>query len=355
MDWNLDLSLVWQEYGLDKLQDGIEALFPKSEIRLEDLFAQVVSGDIIGALRSLFQGSLDNVTAQITGMKNVFVWLLVLGIVSSLMTHFVEIFDKRQVADMGFYFMYLLFTTVLLKCFAQAADTAAGLMENCLIFVKLLVPAYLITVGISSGAVSAGASYQLMLFAVYGVEYILAAGLIPLIYSFVMLSVVNGIWIEEKLSFLIELLEKIIGWVLKGALGAVTGIGIFQALITPVVDSARNSVLRKFISAIPGVGAAAEGVTDLILGSAVVIRNGIGVVLLLLLLLLCVIPLIKIGVIAGLLKCAAAFMGIVSDKRLTACADRTGNAGLLLLRTTGTAVLLFLIAIAVTATAGRGV
>ena len=147
----------------------------------------------------------------------------------------------------------------------------------------------------------------------------LAAGLIPLIYSFVMLSVVNGIWIEEKLSFLIELLEKIIGWVLKGALGAVTGIGIFQALITPVVDSARNSVLRKFISAIPGVGAAAEGVTDLILGSAVVIRNGIGVVLLLLLLLLCVIPLIKIGVIAGLLKCAAAFMGIVSDKRLTAC------------------------------------
>ena len=46
-------------------------------------------------------------------------------------------------------------------------------------------------------------------------------------------------------------------------------------------------------------------------------------------------------------------MGIVSDKRITACADRTGDAGLLLLKTTGTAMVLFLIAIAVTTAAGK--
>lgn len=128
-----------------------------------------------------------------------------------------------------------------------------------------------------------------------------------------------------------------------------TGIGVFQALITPVVDSARNSALQKLLSAIPGVGNTIGGIAELALGSAVVIRNSIGVVLLLLLLLLCAVPLLKIGVIAGLLKAAAAFMGIVSDRRITVCADRTGDAGLLLLRTTGTAMLLFLITIAVTA------
>ena len=56
-------------------------------------------------------------------------------------------------------------------------------------------------------------------------------------------------------------------------------------------------------------------------------------------------PLVKIALIALILKCAAAFMEIVSDKRITACANRTGNGGLLLLRTAGTAMLLFLIAI----------
>ena len=79
------------------------------------------------------------------------------------------------------------------------------------------------------------------------------------------------------------------------------------------------------------------------------IRNSIGVVLLLLLLLLCAVPLLKIALIAGVLKCAAAFMGIVSDSRISTCVNRAGDAGFLLLRTAGTAMLLFLISIAVTA------
>ena len=36
---------------------------------------------------------------------------------------------------------------------------------------------------------------------------------------------------------------------------------------------------------------------------------------------------------AFLIKCAAAFMGIVSDKRVTNCTDHMGNAGMLLFRT----------------------
>ena len=345
MEWNL----IWQDYGLDELQEGIAHLFPERQLNLEELLGQVMTGDIFGALAALFKGGISDFLAQAAGMKNIFVWLLVLGIVSSLMTHFVEIFDRHQVADMGFYFMYLLFTTVLLKCFFQAADIAGHAVENIILFVKLLVPTYLLAVGVSTGTVTAGAAYQMMLFAVYGVEYILAEGLLPLVCSFSMLSVVNGIWAEEKLTFLIDLVGKAVGWVLKGALGAMTGIGVFQRLIGPVVDSARNSALNRLISAIPGIGTAAGGVAELVVGSAVVIRNSIGVVLLLLLLLLCAVPLLKIAVIAVMLKCAAAFMGIVSDRRITACANRIGDASLLLLRLTGTAMLLFVIAVAVAA------
>ena len=349
MDGLVDLNLVWQDYGLDKLEEGISRIFPERQFQLDQLFSQVMSGDILGALEMLFHGSISDFMGQIAGMKNVFIWLLVLGLVSSLMTHFMEFFDRRQVAEMGFYFMYLLATAVLLKCFSQAADTAAYAVENIIMFVKLLVPAYLLSVGVSSGVNTAGASRQLMLVVIYGVEYIFLTGLLPLISSYCMMAVVNGIWIEEKLAALMDLLGKAIGWVLKGALGAVTGIGIFQALIAPVVDSARTSALQKLISVIPGVGAAANGVAELVLGSAVVIRNSIGVVLLLLLLLLCAVPLLKIALIAGVLKCAAAFMGIVSDSRISTCVNRAGDAGFLLLRTAGTAMLLFLISIAVTA------
>lgn len=349
----MDLDAIWQDYGLDRLAEGIQQLFPKAGISVEQLLEQVMSGDILGALSNLFAGGAAGITSQLSGMKNVLIWLLVLGIVSSLITHFVEIFDVHQVADMSFYFMYLLFTAILLKCFSQAAETALQTLEDITLFIRLLVPAYLISVGVSTGAVTAGVVCQLMLLVIYGVEYILSRGAVPLVYSFVMLSMVNGIWVEEKLTMLIELLEKAVGWILKGAVGVVTGISIFQALITPVVDSVKKSALQKIVSAIPGVGNVADGAVELVLGSALVIKNSIGVVLLLLILVLCAAPLLKIGLIAGVLKCSAAFMGVVSDKRITTCVNRAGDGGLLLLKTTGTAILLFLISIAVVTASGK--
>ena len=210
-----------------------------------------------------------------------------------------------------------------------------------------MIPAYLLSVGVATGAVTAGASTQLMLLVIYGIQYILVQGLVPLIYSMCMLAVINGIWVEEKLTLLIDLLEKGVGWVLMGVIGVVTGLSIFQTLITPVVDSVRTSTLQRIVSAIPGVGNTADGVVELVIGSAMMIKNSIGVVILILFLVMCAAPLFKIAVIAGLLKCAAAFMGIVSDKRITACANRAGDAGLLLLRITGAAMLLFIISIAV--------
>lgn len=349
----MDLNAIWQDYGLDRLSEGIQQLFPKMGISTEQLLKQVMSGDIPGALSSLLTGGAAGITGQLSGMKNVFIWLLVLGIVSSLITHFVEIFDVHQVADMGFYFMYLLFTAILLKCFSQAAETAMQTLEDITLFIRLLVPAYLISVGVSTGAATVSVACQIMLLVMYGLEYILSKGAIPLVYSFVMLSMVNGIWVEDKLTMLIELLEKAVGWILKGAVGVITGISIFQALITPVVDSVKKTALQRIVSAIPGVGNAADSAVELVLGSALVIKNSIGVVLLILILVLCVMPLLKIGLIAGMLKCAAAFMGVVSDKRITTCVNRAGDAGLLLLKTTGTAILLFMISIAVVTASGR--
>ena len=170
-------------------------------------------------------------------------------------------------------------------------------------------------------------------------------------YSYCMLAVVNGIWIEEKLSLLMDLLMKGIQAVLKAAVGVVTGVSIFQAVITPVLDSVKSSALQKALSAIPGIGNAADGVVELVAGSAVIIKNCLGIVFLLLLLAICAAPLLRIFLIACILKAAAAVMGIVSDKRITSCTDKVGEGSMLLFRTAGTAMLLFLITISMIATA----
>ena len=126
-------------------------------------------------------------------------------------------------------------------------------------------------------------------------------------------------------------------------------------MIAPVLDSLRVSAVKKAIGAIPGIGNLAEGVTEMVIGSAVLIKNSIGILMLLLLLAVCLVPLVKLLVIAGMMKGSAALAGIVSDKRITGCTDRVGDGSLLLFKAAFTAVALFMITIAVVAyTTGKG-
>ena len=345
----LSLDLVWEEYGLDQLQQELSGLFPGSTLSLKQIFSQVMQGDVLGAIGGIFNALLGDMGGQLAGMRNVLLWLVMLGMISALMSHFMDIFDKHQIADISFYFMYLLLTAVLLSSFGQAAQVASSAMENILLFVRLLVPADLMAVGVASGTTTAGASYQLVLMMIYGVEQVLVGGLLPFIYSYVLLAVVNGIWIEEKLSLLMELLEKGLKAALKAIIGVVTGISIFQSVIAPVIDTVKTSSLQKIVSAIPGIGGAADSMASLVIGSAVVIKNSIGVVLLILLVGMCLTPLVQILLTACCLKLAAAVMGIISDKRITACTNKVGEGSMMLLKITGTALLLFLISISVVA------
>lgn len=350
----MDYNLVWDAYGLDKIEKGIAALFPGENIDLPQILNQIISGDFTVAVTSLWSQMQENVMGQLAGLKGLFLWLLVLGILSSVVSHFVEMFDRSHVADLSFYFMYLLFISVLMESFHQMYGTAGQALEHIRLFVKLLAPAYILALGVCGGTITAAVSYQMMLLAVYGVEYVLVGVVLPLITGYSLMVVLNGVWVEEKLSLLIELISKVIGWILKIALWVVTGMSVFQSLIAPLLDYAKMSAMHNLVNAIPGIGNAAGGAVELVLGSAVLLRNSIGIVLLLLLLFLCMVPLLKIGLITMVLKCAAAFMGVVSDKRLTTCTDKVGEAGILLLRTTATAMLLFLIVIAVTtALSGR--
>lgn len=355
MDFDINIEEIWKDYGLGELEEGLKTLFPEYSVSLEGLLQKVLSGDILGAGTDLLESVMKGLGSQFTGLKNILVWLLVLGIISALMSYFAGIFDRYQIADLSFYVMYLLMTVVLLKCFEQVAQTAVDVMENVVLFMKMLVPAYMLSVGIATGTTTVSAYYQLLLLLIYGVENILVSGVVGLVYSYCVLAIVNGIWIEEKLTMLLELLAKGIGVLLKAAVGVVTGISIFQSVITPVIDSVKSSALQKAISAIPGIGNAADGVVELVTGSAVIIKNSLGIVLLLLLLALCVSPLLQILLMAFLLKAAAAMMGIVSDKRLTTCTDRVGEGIMMLFRTAGTAMLLFLVTISVvTMSTNRG-
>ena len=101
------MDTMWQEYGIEELEKGMQKLFPTFRISVTDMMTQMLQGDIVGAVGCLLNVVIGEMSNSATGIRNILIWSIVLGILSALLIHFVEVFDKHQIADLSFYFIYL--------------------------------------------------------------------------------------------------------------------------------------------------------------------------------------------------------------------------------------------------------
>ncbi len=354
-DTIIDFGDIWMEYDMDEIKHNLNEIVPEYDFDLQEVLQQIMKGKIGEAIKLLWEGVKGKLLSEVSGMKNILASILILGIISALFSTFSDVFKSHQIADISFYFLYLLLMTILMKTFLVAANITSETVGNIVLFIKMFIPTYFMAVGAATGTTTAVVYYQFTLFLAYGIEKLLLSLVLPLIYGYVLMALMNGIWAEERLTLILDFIKKGISAGLKIALGAITGLSLFQSMITPVIDSLKTSAVKKAISVIPGIGSIAEGVTEMVIGSAVLIKNSIGILMLLLLLAICLVPLFKLLVIACMMKGSAALVGIISDKRITGCTDRVGDGSFLLFRTTFTAVALFIITIAIVAyTTGKG-
>lgn len=349
------LSGIWDTAQITELQEELDNLFPSGSIQFTQALEQLMRGNLQGVFASLKTGVWDNLAREANGFRKVFFHILMVGILSALFSTLSAIFENHQVSDISFYITYLMLIMLLLKTFEQAAITTVQMIENMLLFMKLLIPTYALIVGMASGVSTGTMYYQFLLLLLYVVQFGVSVFLLPMVYCYVFLNVVNGLWAEERLGMLAALMHKIVKGLLKVTLTAILGINLVQTMITPVIDSVRNTAAKKVITAIPGLGNLAGGVTEMLIGSAVLIKNSMGVLFIFILLAVCLVPVLKLFVIMLLLKAAAAVMGMIADRRITGCTDKFGEGCALLLQCALTAAAMFIITIAIVSyTTNRG-
>lgn len=193
------------------------------------------------------------------------------------------------------------------------------------------------------------AFYNLALLLIFLIEFLILELLLPLIHVYIIVKFLNSLSDEDYLSKLAELMEVIISWTLKTLLACVIGLNVIQGLIAPAIDTVKRSVLTRGAEAIPGVGDALGGVAEVVLGTAVLVKNGIGMAGAVICIVLCAVPMIQVAVIALMYKLAAALIQPVSDKRMVTCIGSVGEGCQLLIRVVFTVSVLFLLTIAIVA------
>ena len=346
-DISKELNQLWNENYMQEITDYLDDAYGKDELDTGKLWQEIMKGNLQGGIKEFGKQAVSNLFYEFSAGREIFMNILLLAVLSALFTVVMDIVENRQVSHLGFYFLYLLLCIMLSKVFRSIYTETERILLSVTDFVKILIPAYTAALGMTNGSATATIYYEGILFVIWCVEEILCNMILPGIELYMLLAVMNGVWTGEKLGGILQSLKRGIEFLLKGVLWIVGSLGVLQAMITPVIDSLKWNTAKKVAGMVPGVGNISEGISEIFVGSAILIRNGVGIFFTIVLLFLCLVPLCKIFVVALCLKGSSALGAVVNHSKLTTCSDRVAEAAFLLCKVLLTGMGLFLLSIAI--------
>ena len=342
-------NALMSEFDFDEIEDSLSGMFPQQKISFEEVLSELITGNWSG-LGKTFLGYLsDRIFYEFRYNRENLVYMLMVALTAAVFTNFSSAFQNRQVSEISFYVLYMLLITLCLTAFRVAAQGLEENLDALVDFMRVLCPSYFLAVAFASGSVTALFFYNVILVLIYVVELVLVRFLLPVINVYIMIQVLGNLTGEDFLSEFAQLLQKLVSWILKSLLAGVVGINVVQGLLAPVIDSLRKSALTRTAEALPWIGNAVGGAAEIVLGTAVLIKNGIGMAGAVIAVLICAVPVIQMLILAFLYKLAAALVQPVSDKRITGCISSVSEGYELLLKVVFTAGVLFLLTIAIVA------
>lgn len=338
-----------EEFDFSGVNKALQDIMPEKKVDFGATVMKILNGEEELSADLLVKLLEDSFFYEFRNGREGLIHILLIAIIAAVFTNFSGVLKNGQIGAMGFYVLYMLLIAIALSSFQVVVDSAAAGIEKLIIFMRALGPVYFLSVAVAAGSSTSIVFYNLVLFLIYIVELLVLNFLIPLLHIYMVVKMLNYISTEEYLSKLAELIEFLVNWISKTLLTAVIGLNLIQGLITPAVDSLKRGALSKGVEALPAIGDAIGGVTEVLLGTAVLMKNGIGVAGAIICILICAIPALQILAMTFLYKLVAALIQPVSDKRIVGCISAVGEGSRMLLKIVFMTGVLFLLTIAIVA------
>ncbi|KIR04019.1 hypothetical protein P261_02834 [Lachnospiraceae bacterium TWA4] len=156
----------------------------------------------------------------------------------------------------------------------------------------------------------------------------------------------NELGDEKYFSGFLNLGNKLIQSGLNVLIALVIGMQVIEGMILPQADAIKNQALIKAVSVIPGIGGVTGTMSGALLGSGVLIRNGIGLTAMIILVFICLIPLCQMVMTNLLIQLVLAVMTPIADKKMLSGVNKLSQSFSILIKVMTYCLCIFLIVIA---------
>ena len=331
----IPISIATEEETLEEQQEefGIGEFIEKTEEYSGEFFEDI---DINEILDNAIKGQVDNQTilkrilsllgGQLVNGLTVLGSVLAIVIIHSILKSVSESLKNDTISKLIYYVQYILIVTIIMMNFSDIVQVVKDTCNNLVGFMNILIP-LLISLMIYTGSITtSGILEPIILFLINFIGNIIQTIIIPIVLIFTSLIVISKISDNVQIDKLSKFLKSGVVWFFGIILTIFVGVISLEGTLSSSVDGITAKTTKAVVSsAVPVVGKILGDAVDTVLGCGIILKNAVGLIGVIVVIGICIIPILKLGILTIAYKLMSAICEPIADKNITSLLDQIGE------------------------------
>lgn len=294
------------------------------DLDIKELLNSAIKGEIDN--NTIFNRVLDLLGEEVKSTIKILVSILTIIVIHSILKSISESLENNNISKLIYYVQYILIATIIMSNFSDIISMVKETSNNLVGFINLLIP-ILTSLMLFTGSITTSSVLQpIILFTINFIGNMIQNILLPIVLIITSLSIVSKVSDNVKIDKIAKFMKSGVVWVLGISLTIFVGVLSLEGTLSSSVDGITAKTTKAIVSsAIPVVGKILGDAVDSVLGCGIILKNAVGLVGVIIVIGICVIPILKLGVLSISYKLLAGICEPIADKKITCLLEQIGG------------------------------
>lgn len=292
--------------------------------------------DISSMLNDAITGKIDNeiiykkviklLGSEVSNSIKTLISVLIIVVIHSILKSISDNLENDGISKIIYYAQYILIVTIIMNNFADTVSIVKETTSNLVGFMNILVPILITLMMYTGSIITSGIVEPIILFLINFIGNMIQTILIPIVLVATVLTVVSKISNRIQISKLTKFLKSAVTWSLGVVLTLFVGVISLEGTLSSSIDGITAKTTKAAVSTlIPVVGKVLGDTVDTLLGCGVILKNAIGLIGVVVIIGICIVPVLKIGVLTLVYNFAAGIIEPISDEKIVKLIEEIGG------------------------------
>lgn len=315
-----------EEFGIGEFIEKTEEYSGEffEDINISEMLDNAIKGEVDN--QTILKKVLNLLGGQLVNGLTILGSVLAIVIIHSILKSVSESLENTTISKLIYYVQYILIVTIIMMNFSDIVQVVKDTCNNLVGFMNILIP-LLISLMIYTGSITtSGILEPIILFLINFIGNIIQTIIIPLVLIFTSLIVISKISDNVQIDKLSKFLKSGVVWFFGIILTIFVGVISLEGTLSSSVDGITAKTTKAVVSsAVPVVGKILGDAVDTVLGCGIILKNAVGLIGVIIVIGICILPILKLGILTIAYKLMSAICEPIADKNITSLLDQIGD------------------------------